>query len=369
MKKHKTLLTGGIFALLLTTSSFAAANQAPLTLQEVQKTTPVAMAEKSSYVMNSYNYLLKTAATISDETLRKAVINYLKSPVPSLLNLYQTDETKEALKQKLIVSGYISASLNYNDFLPTVQNPNSAPQPFYTAPGSGYYSHHSYPGGLATHTATNTKIALAIYDAYKDVYDVQMNRDVILASELMHDMNKPWVFQWQKDGASLPEASIAGQGAHHVLSIAEAMYRGFPKEVIVAMACAHVSPTNSQDEKSLIDLLNAAAIIAGKDPIAIGVLDADGNTLPRPRWMEGFITHLGDHDFVLTVPMAKWSIAKLEEIAKNEYSMSDEELKSAKFYTFRDYIFSQITIERLYHTWVTGGDQAMTAAVKAVVSK
>ena len=66
--------------------------------------------------------------------------------------------------------------------------------------------------------------------------------------------------------------------------------------------------------------------------------------------------------------MAKWSIVKLEEIAKSEYGMRDEELKSAKFYTFRDYVFSQITIERLYHTWVTGGDQAMIAAVKAVVA-
>jgi len=72
-------------------------------------------------------------------------------------------------------------------------------------------SHHSYPGGLATHVAVNVKVALSIYEAYKDVYGTSMNRDVILASELMHDMNKPWVFQWQEDGPVSPNTAWPGK--------------------------------------------------------------------------------------------------------------------------------------------------------------
>ncbi|WP_299722579.1 hypothetical protein [Megasphaera sp.] len=55
-----------------------------------------------------------------------------------------------------------------------------------------------------------------------------------LAGQLLHDIMKTFVFQWQPGGASLKEYTIAGQGAHHVLSIAESMYRSLPAEEVVA---------------------------------------------------------------------------------------------------------------------------------------
>lgn len=55
-----------------------------------------------------------------------------------------------------------------------------------------------------------------------------------LAGQLLHDIMKTSVFQWQPGGASLKEYTIAGQGAHHVLSIAESMYRSLPVEEVVA---------------------------------------------------------------------------------------------------------------------------------------
>lgn len=48
--------------------------------------------------------------------------------------------------------------------------------------------------------------------------------------------------------------------------------------------------------------LKAAAIVAQKDPVAYGVLNKMGNGLPSPHHQEGYIVHLGDHDWVLSSP-------------------------------------------------------------------
>ncbi|MCE5287269.1 MAG: TAT (twin-arginine translocation) pathway signal sequence [Pelosinus sp.] len=342
---------------------------APVSLQDCQSMSAVSMAEHSKVIMDNYDFLLKTANELSSADLRSKVTDYLKNPVPSLMAQYQTDEQKEKLKSALNAAGYIKVGAKTEEFLPALADNKKAPQPFYAAPGSGYQSHHAYPGGLVTHVAVNTKVALGIYNAYKDVFGFKLDRDIIVASELMHDMNKPWVFQWQQDGASTPEFQIAGTGAHHILSIAEAMYRGFPKELIVAIACAHTAPSSPAEEQQVVDWLKAAAIIAGKDPLALGVLDSEGKTLPQPRWMEGFVTHLGDHDFVLTGPMNGWMTKELEKIAQSEYGMNEAELKTAKFYHFRDYVYSQLTTERLYSMWVSQGEAELIRTIQTVVTK
>lgn len=102
-----------------------------------------------------------------------------------------------------------------------------------TAPGSGYMSHHPYPGGLATHVSSNLHITAGICRTYKDVFGCHVDYDTAMAGQALHDIEKPFVFQWQKDGSSRKEYTLAGQGAHHVLSIAESMYRGIPSEVVV----------------------------------------------------------------------------------------------------------------------------------------
>ena len=54
----------------------------------------------------------------------------------------------------------------------------------------------------------------------------KLDRDVVLASQLLHDLHKPWVFQWQADGTCRKEEPLAATGEHHVLSIAESLRRG-----------------------------------------------------------------------------------------------------------------------------------------------
>lgn len=185
-------------------------------------------------------------------------------------------------------------------------------------------SHHPYPGGLATHVSSNLHITAGICRTYKNVFGCHVDYDTAMAGQALHDIEKPFVFQWQKDGSSRKEYTLAGQGAHHVLSIAESMYRGIPSEVVVAQACAHGAPSNPKDEGDVVGWIKAAALIAGKDPIRSGYLRKDGEGLPAPHKQEGYIVHLGDHDWVLTSPASQKSIAILKKAAASLYGIDAE---------------------------------------------
>ena len=355
-------------ALPLSTSAAPASGTiSQITLEQCLQLDPLMMAERSVYVKGSYEYLLKTAGMINNRELRDTVTGYLKNPSPRLLERFADTASKENIRQQLLNAGYLKEEITVNQFLPVWEKAQKAPQPFYTAPGSGYGSHHSYPGGLSTHVAVNVKASLAFYEAYREIYGCQMDRDVIIASQMMHDFHKPWVFQWQEDGSSLPECPIAGAGAHHVLSIAEGMHRGFAPDLVVAMACAHTHPGFREEEQQVVGWLKAAAILAGKNPVNYGVLAAGGETVPLPRRQEGFITHLGDHDFVLTVPAAQWLIGKLGEIARRDYGMSAADLKSRKFNHFRNYVFSQVTVKALQHVWLEKGEAGLAEKVQSLL--
>ena len=82
--------------------------------------------------------------------------------------------------------------------------------------------------------------------------------------------------------------------------------------------------------------------------------------------MEGFVCHLGDHDWVLSVPAGKWAIAALAELARERYGVADD--KSARFNAFRNYVFSQATMMELYQTLATGGKDGLAKAVAAIVT-
>ena len=242
------------------------------------------------------------------------------------------------------------------------------PQPFYSAPGSGYASHHAYPGGLATHTAANLCISEGIYNTYKVIFNSDISRDIIISAQALHDLAKPLVFQWQKDQASLPEYTIAATGAHHILSIAEVIYRGFPVEEVVAQACAHTIPTG-KDEQVVAGYLKAAAIIAGKDAVKLGLVNSD-NTIPTPHKQEGYIVSLGDHDFVLSSPACQKSVAILKQIAAKDYGMTKAELEGEHFNRFRNYIgaqYSMMYIDSLAST--KNGMERIRQAVKNVIVK
>lgn len=327
----------------------------------------VPLAKEVELVQLSYKKIQDAVSSIKDSTLRSMTAEIINNPNPAFMENYQLPGSKRALYNKLAAAGLLDTSkISAEQLLPPYSG--KLPQPFYSAPGSGYASHHAYPGGLATHTAANLCISEGIYNTYKDIFNSDISRDIIISAQALHDLAKPLVFQWQKDQASLPEYTIAATGAHHILSIAEVIYRGFPVEEIVAQACAHTIPTG-KDEQVVAGYLKAAAIIAGKDAVKLGLVNSD-NTIPTPHKQEGYIVSLGDHDFVLSSPACQKSVAILKQIAAKDYGMTKAELEGEHFNRFRNYIgaqYSMMYIDSLAST--KNGMERIRQAVKNVIVK
>lgn len=325
-------------------------------LSDILSMSPADAAQESKAVQAAMDVINNAAASIQDAKVRAVVLESIRNPAPTIAGADKESVTK-ALKAK----GYIPESRE--SAYPVCESTTNAPQAFSSAPGSGYASHHAYPGGLATHVALNTLSIQDLLKNYNGVFDCALDADTAVAAELLHDLHKPWVFQWNKDNSSRREEPCAGTGEHHVLSIAESMKRGLPAKLVVAQACAHDHPGNPKSEASVVKWLDAASIFAGVDPVKAGYLAADKKTLPLPRGMEGFAVHLADHDFVLSAPACKWSVEALRQLAAQQYGIQNEK----EFNAFRNYVLAQLTAMRLYAILSSQGKEAFAAEVARAV--
>jgi hypothetical protein len=68
----------------------------------------------------------------------------------------------------------------------------TATQSWPASPGSGWKSHHSYPGGLSVHTMEWVAVASGWVDAYEKIYGVKLDRDLVFAGLILHDWGKLW---------------------------------------------------------------------------------------------------------------------------------------------------------------------------------
>ena len=93
----------------------------------------------------------------------------------------------------------------------------------------------------------------------------------------------------------------------------------------------------------------AASILAGKDAVALGLLTAEGK-LVAPIGAEGFLVHLGDHDWVLSGFAAARCVAYLNDYAKRTYG----NLPEARFNALRNYVGSRVSYMRLYQAIAPG---------------
>ncbi len=358
--------TGAIAIAAAAMPKFVWADVKKISLDECIGMSVKKMAENSKLVMDSWDYLQMTVSTIKNAQLRRQVVEILANPAPLFFGPLENSQTRKSVWEELQAKHLLKGT-SFENFLPATADYRKSPQPFYSAPGSGYQSHHSYPGGLVTHTALNVKVSLGIFDGYRDIYGYELDRDMIIASQVLHDLHKPWVFQWGKDASSRTELPLAGTGEHHVYSIAESIFRNIPAEICVAQACAHNHPGSPKDEADVVGWIKAASILCGVDPREKGLLGTNGNTLPQPRRMENFVCHLGDHDWVLTVPAVQWLLPVMQTIAVERYAMTEKDLNGEMFHCFRNYVFSQATAMTLYHTYSLKGKDGLAEAVAKIV--
>ncbi|HZU64140.1 MAG TPA: hypothetical protein VFF98_10680, partial [Novosphingobium sp.] len=211
--------------------------------------------------------IVRAIGQIGDRRLAAATRAALLQPGDCLRHrtgLSRADE--EAIVARLRTAGFLTPELapeaaREGLFPPVLAAGSACPHlavPVLAAAGGNSRSHHSWPGGLAIHTAENLALGSRLARAYPGL--PQPAQDGWRAAILWHDWAKALVLPWQADGLTRPELQIAGTGAHHILGLAEAMRRGLPGPVIAAQACAHALP--GTDGAPVAGWLQAAAIIA-----------------------------------------------------------------------------------------------------------
>jgi len=103
---------------------------------------------------------------------------------------------------------------------------------------AGSYQHHSYIGGLLQHTIAVTRIAVTLCDIVDEVYGGEVKRDIVIAGCLIHDVYKCYTYEARGDG-SFTSSQLGDRIDHLSLVVAELYSRGFPVEVIHAVASHH----------------------------------------------------------------------------------------------------------------------------------
>jgi len=107
--------------------------------------------------------------------------------------------------------------------------------PFEEGWGSRGY-HHSYKGGLLDHTVACARLGLALCRIVEEVYGCKVDKDVVLASTLVHDIYKTVVYDEDSPSGF---SEIGERIDHHTLVISELIRREFPTDVIHGVLAIH----------------------------------------------------------------------------------------------------------------------------------
>jgi hypothetical protein len=386
--------------------------------------TAAEIARESRIVNSAMDFLVSQAKTLKDSTLRSETLDAINNPhtcIEHRSNLSDAGKNAiiTALKNEGLVrladDGTFPGGLKGGVFPPVVNDGSSCPQlpqPFYSAPGSVFHGHHSYPGGLPVHETNNDIADVHLAGEYVSVYggfdgggfpavspgavngggktDPFIDMDIITAAPIWHDWGKIIVFQWNADGTEFPELNFGGNGltdnfgaagdsttgGHHIIGVAESMKRGLSPDFVITQASAHSAPTSGNEYK-VVNWLRAAAIIAQIDPIAAGYLTKDGlghYRLPALRKLgeinflatspsqtnalvEYELHNLSDADFTFSGPSLSMVETILAQLAP-EFGYSPA---SAAVYNiqFRNRVLSSLTAEQLQIIYANDGVQGV----------
>jgi len=389
------------------------------------------LAQKSPLVQSAQKFLVRQTNQIQTDSLRNATLDAINNPKTCIQHRAGiTDSQKQAILEKLQQAGLVvqandstfPGGLIAGVFPPVLQDGSNCPQlpqPFYSAPGSGVNSHHSYPGGLVVHESFNDLSFLSFARNYRVIYgqsrrdglpainpyinqnsaDIYISDDIVIGAPIWHDWAKPIVFQWNADGSEFQELNFGGNGktdnygasgdsttgGHHILSLAESMKRGLSPDFVITQASAHSAPTLGNEYK-VVNWLNAAAIVAQIDPVAQGYLFLDNQNrlrLPPLRQLgsldltaanpsqtnllaEYSLHNLSDADFVLTIPAITIDQVILQAATQFGYDPTDTATYNNQF---RNPVLSYLSAERLLIIYGNSGLDGVSAEVDKLRQK
>lgn len=167
--------------------------------------------------------LIEAINKIRDESLKEAVLDLVKEP-------------------SLNLSGVLYEGLRVED------SPASLSR------------HHSYPGGLLEHILSTLRIALTLCDCVEEIYHGKVNRDLVIAGVILHDILKPLMYVARDDGGYEP-SPLSERVDHLTLVTSELLRRGLPLE-IVHVVCAHHGDAGPISPKTLEALICHVADVA-----------------------------------------------------------------------------------------------------------
>jgi putative nucleotidyltransferase with HDIG domain len=101
---------------------------------------------------------------------------------------------------------------------------------------AGMSHHHSYAGGFIEHVVATTEIALDLCSVIRRIYHGKVDKDLVLAGVVLHDIFKPLTYE-EKDGIYM-STPLAERIDHLTLIVSELIRKGFPFDLI-HIVCAH----------------------------------------------------------------------------------------------------------------------------------
>jgi len=124
--------------------------------------------------------------------------------------------------------------------------------PLGTCP-AGAYQHHSYTGGLVQHTLSVHRIAMTLCDIIEELYGGEVDRDLVKAGAILHDVMKTYCYE-PNGGGGFQTSEYGGLVDHLTLLVAEMHKRGYPTGLIHVVAGHHgdVGPTKPKTLEALV---------------------------------------------------------------------------------------------------------------------
>lgn len=124
--------------------------------------------------------------------------------------------------------------------------------PLHRSP-AGKSHHHSYPEGLVEHMVSTSRLALALCDSVDKIYRGKVNRDLVLAGILLHDVFKPATYVEKEDG-SYGTSPLGERLDHLSLILGELYQRKMPIELLHVIAAHHgrAGPISPRTVEALI---------------------------------------------------------------------------------------------------------------------
>lgn len=98
--------------------------------------------------------------------------------------------------------------------------------------------HHMFTSGLFIHTYSVVKIALLLCDVFEEIYGVNIDRDIVVATAVLHDIYK--FYQYDRD---LKEGGYKARDdwylSHDYAVVAELAFRGASDDLIRVVSEVH----------------------------------------------------------------------------------------------------------------------------------